>query len=112
MSHGGGLRVKGDSRGCQWEVLGQHEHLVIPGLGLQVTVCSQEGQGHRCHAFQAKEMNLQKHLPAQGTQDCQARHEDLEHLQDHEHQWDQLHPGKRVGGGAAAVQGQCAHTCE
>lgn len=71
-------------------------------------VCSQEGQSHRCHAFQAKEMNLQKHLPAQGTQDCQARHEDLEHLQDHEHQWDQLHPGKRVGGGAAAVQGQCA----
>lgn len=43
-------------------------------------------------------MNLQKHLQAQGTQDCQARHENLEHLQDREHQWDQLRPGKRVGG--------------
>lgn len=56
---------------------------------------SQECQGHRPQALQAKEkLHLQRHQQAQGTQECQVHHEDLERLQDHEHQWDQLHPGR------------------
>lgn len=44
-------------------------------------------------AFQSRgKLHLQRHQSAQGTQECQVHREDLEHLQDHERQWDQLHP--------------------
>ena len=48
---------------------------------------------------QAKEkLHLRRHQQAQGTQEYQVHREDLEHLQDHGHQWGRLHPGKRQGG--------------
>lgn len=59
-----------------------------------------KGQGHRPQALQAKErLHLQRHQLAQGTQECQVPREDLERLQDHEHQWDPLHPGRDGGMG-------------
>lgn len=37
--------------------------------------------------------HLQRHQPARGTQECQARREDLERLRDLGRQWGQLPPG-------------------
>lgn len=53
-------------------------------------------QGLRPQTLQAKEkLHLQRHQPARGTQEYQLHREDLGHLQDLEHRWGQLHPGKR-----------------
>lgn len=90
--------MEGDRSRGQWEVPCQLEGLAVWPQDPFKGHMHSRWPGHRWQTFQAKEMNLQKHLQAQGTQDCQTRHEDLEHLQDHEHQWGQLLPGKRIGG--------------
>lgn len=76
-----------------WEVIGTQR------LGLYKRCALRRAKATDViHAFQATDVNLQKRLRARGIRDCRVHHENLEHLQDHEHQWDQLRPGKRVGG--------------
>lgn len=87
------------------QVLGQNEGLVggalIGGPTSLRGKQSQEYLGHRPQVFQAKgKSHLRRHQPAQGTQEYQVHHEDLERLRDHEHQWGQLHPGRRQRSGS------------
>lgn len=70
------------------QALGQNEGLVSGAL----TGAPLLSEVNRVKSTRATD-HLQRHQPAQGTQECQARREDLERLRDLGRQWGQLPPG-------------------